>query len=313
MDIVASNWGRNTKYQEFIQDELRIYHGDLDGNGSWEVIETYWDRELKKEVPWRDYRSMGRAFPSILERFGSYAAYGSASVQEIFGDALKHAQSLRANTLESMVFLNRGDHFEARPLPLMAQLTPAFAPVVADFDGDGNEDIFLSQNCFAVDRETGRYDGGRGLWLRGDGQGNFEAVPAAVSGVSIYGEQRGAAVADFDNDGRPDLAVAQHAAPLKLFRNRGARVGLRVRLVGPLGNRNGMGAQLRLKFGERYGASRELHAGSGYWSQDSSTVVLATPAEPSQLWVRWPGGKVTETALPPEARDVSVDWQGEIR
>src|SRR5437762_9558941 len=121
---------------------------------------------------------MGRAFPAILERFGTYAAYGSASVQEIFGDALKLAQSLRANTLESMVFLNRGDHFEARPLPLMAQLTPAFAPVVADFDGDGNEDIFLSQNCFAVDRETGRYDGGRGLWLRGDGQGNFEACSA---------------------------------------------------------------------------------------------------------------------------------------
>ena len=50
-----------------------------------------------------------------------------------------------------MVFLNRGDHFEARPLPLMAQLTPAFAPVVADFDGDGNEDIFLSQNCFGTE------------------------------------------------------------------------------------------------------------------------------------------------------------------
>ena len=313
MDIVASNWGRNTKYQEFIQDDLRLYHGDLDGNGSWEVIETYWDRELKKEVPWRDYRSMSRAFPSILERFSTYSAYGSASVQEIFGDALKLARSLRANTLESMLFLNRGDHFEARPLPLLAQLTPAFAPVVADFDGDGNEDIFLSQNCFAVDRETGRYDGGRGLWLRGDGRGNFEAVPTAVSGLSIYGEQRGAAVADFDNDGRPDLVVAQYAAPLKLFRNQGARAGLGVRLVGPNGNRTGIGAQLRLKFGERYGPTRELHAGSGYWSQDSSTVVLARPAGPSHLWVRWPGGKVTETPLTPGASNVSIDWQGEIR
>src|SRR5204863_3950509 len=87
----------------------------------------------------------------------------------------------------------------------------------------------------------------------------------------------------------------------------------RVRLVGPIGNRNGIGAQLRLKFGERYGASRELHAGSGYWSQDSGTVVLAHPADPSHLWVRWPGGKVTETELTPGAGNVSIDWQGEVR
>jgi hypothetical protein len=313
MDIVASNWGRNTKYEEFIQDELRLYHGDLDGNGTWEVIEAYWDHEMKKEVPWRDYKTMGRAVPSILTRFQTYAAYGSADLQEIFGDALKLAQPLRANTLEPTVFLNKGGYFEARSLPLMAQLAPAFAPVVADFDGDGNEDIFISQNSFAANPETGRYDGGRSLWLRGDGSGNFMSVAAAASGLSVFGEQRGAAVADFDDDGRPDLVVTQHAAAVKLFRNRSARVGLRVRLAGPTGNLNGIGAQLRLKFGQSYGAVRELHAGSGYWSQDSSIVVLAKPAEPSHLWVRWPGGNITESPLPSSAFEVSVDTQGQLR
>jgi hypothetical protein len=196
----AANWGRNT-FIEFIADELRLYHGDLDGNGTWEVIEAYWDREMMKEVPWRAYRLMASAVPSIQARFTTHTSYAVASVQEIFGDVLKRTQSLRANTLESMVFMNRAGRFEARRLPLHAQLTPAFSPVVADFDGDGNEDIFLSQNSFAADRETGRHDGGRSLWLRGDGTGNFVAVLAGESGLAIYGEQRGAATADFDEDG----------------------------------------------------------------------------------------------------------------
>jgi len=313
MDIVASNWGQNTKYQEFARNELRLYHGDLDGNGTWEVLEACWEPALKKVVPWRDFRTMGRAVPSIREKLTTHAAYGSASIEELFGEALKRARLLKVNTLESVVLLNMGPHFEVRPLPWLAQLTPAFAPVVADLDGDGHEDIFLSQNSFATDPESGRLDAGCGLWMRGDGTGSFQAVPAAESGLLIYGEQRGAAAADFDNDGRVDLVVAQHAAPLKLFRNRGARAGLCVRLAGPSGNLNGIGAQVRLKFGERYGAMREVHAGSGYWSQNSSRVVLARPAEPSHLWVRWPGGKITEAVLASGAAEVSIDPPGQLR
>jgi hypothetical protein len=53
-----------------------------------------------------------------------------------------------------MVFLNRGPHFEARELPLEAQVAPVFAINVADVDGDGHEDVFLSQNFFATRPEV---------------------------------------------------------------------------------------------------------------------------------------------------------------
>jgi len=52
-----------------------------------------------------------------------------------------------------MAFLNHGDHFEAIPLPAEAQLAPAFAVLLGDFDGDGAEDVFLSQNFFARNRK----------------------------------------------------------------------------------------------------------------------------------------------------------------
>jgi hypothetical protein len=105
-------------------------------------------------------------------------------------------------------------------------------------------------------------------------------VAGPESGVTVYGEQRGAALADYDGDGRVDLAVTQNGAETKLFRNEGAIPGLRVRLRGPLGNPSGIGAVLRLVFGQRMGPAREIHAGSGYWSQDSVVQVLATPDPP---------------------------------
>jgi hypothetical protein len=63
-------------------------------------------------------------------------------------------------------------------------------------------------------------DAGRGLLLRGRGDGTFDAIPGQKSGIMIYGEQRGCAAADFDGDGRPDLVVTQNGAETKLYRNR---------------------------------------------------------------------------------------------
>jgi enediyne biosynthesis protein E4 len=197
-------------------------------------------------------------------------------------------------------------------LPEEAQFTPAFSVTVADFDGDGHEDLFLSQNFFPNQPEIPRYDAGRGLLLRGDGRGGFTPVPGQSSGIKVYGDQRGAAVADFDQDGRVDLAVTQNGAPTRLFRNQTAKPGLRVRLDGPPGNPMGVGAQVRLLFGPRPGPVREIHAGSGYWSQDSSVMVLATPERPSGIWIRWPGGKITTTTLERELRHAVIDTQGKL-
>ncbi len=217
---------------------------------------------------------------------------------------------LSVNTVESMVFLNRGDRFEAHPLPLEAQLSPVFGLVAADFDGDGNEDVFASQNFFGVDAETSRYDSGLGVWLRGDGHGNFKAVPAAESGVRIYGEGRGAAVCDYDGDGRVDLAVGQNGASTKLYHNERAKPGVRIRLNGPAGNRSGVGAVLQWVTGNKAGPAREIHAGAGYWSQDSAVQVLARPEGAAKLQVRWPGGKTVTVDCPAAAQEIAVDIGG---
>src|ERR1051325_4239512 len=112
-----------------------------------------------------------------------------------------------------MVFLNRGDHLEAVSLPAEAQLAPAFYAGIADFDGDGNEDVFLSQNFYPTAVGLPRYDTGRGLLLKGDGKGGLRPMPGQDSGLLVYGDQRGAAYADYDGDGRLGLAGSPSRGP----------------------------------------------------------------------------------------------------
>jgi len=310
LDIIASNWGRNTKYETHRHHALALYFGDFDQDGRTQMIEAYFDSRRGKMVPWATWDRLGASFLAVRAKFGSFRQYAEASVAEILGEQFKSAKILQAVWLESTLFLNRGDHFEAQPLPWEAQLAPAFAVCAADIDGDGHEDVYLSQNFLGTDARTARYDSGRGLWLRGDGSGGLKPMPATQSGVRIYGEQRGAAVSDFDGDGRLDLVAAQNNGETKLYRNAHARPGLAVRLIGPSANREGIGAALRLIAAGRAGPVKEIHAGSGYWSQDSTRCVLTSTSPLEQLWVRWPGGRTNVVKISAEAREITLDYNG---
>ncbi len=302
MDLVAGNIGRNSVYAEWA--ETRFHFGEVEGQ--WVVVESHPGGKPGQWVPRRDFRTLGRVLGERVTRLGSYRAFGEASVNELLGDALAGMAEARVTRLESMVFLNRGERFEGRALPFSAQLAPVYGIGVADFDGDGREDLFLAQNFSGNDMEAGRQDSGLGLVLLGDGQGGFRAMDPRDSGVRLDGDQRGAAVMDADADGRPDVVVTRNAAPSVLLGNRGGKAGVRIRLKGPPGNLWGIGSVLR--WGR--GPAREIHAGSGYGSQDGAVVVL--PRGEGRLVVRWPGGRETAVEVPADAREIRVGFQGEL-
>ncbi|MST93884.1 MAG: hypothetical protein EXS33_01185 [Pedosphaera sp.] len=305
-DLIAGNWGLNCAWPASEANPARIFYGNFGPGETLDLIEAGTDPATGIVAPLRMLNSLAASMPSLRARFATHQAYSEASVADVIGPPLARAREARASTLASMVFLNRGTNFSALELPLEAQVAPVFSVNVADVDGDGHEDVFLSQNFFATRPEMPRLDAGRGLWLRGDGTGKLRALSGQESGVKIYGEQRGAALADFNEDGRIDLVVTQNGAPTRLFQNVTARPGLRVRLAGPPGNPDGVGAVLRLQSGPRPGPAREIHAGSGYWSQDGAVPVMGGTERPTQIVIRWPGGQITTTEIPAGAREITA-------
>jgi hypothetical protein len=306
LDIIAANWGQNSAYHASQEKPLRLIYGDFAGRGIMDLIETEYDPGTGALTPRHRLDTLAASLPFLGEQFSTHKAYSEAPLTAVLGDHQARGRRVEITTLATTAFLNRGEHFHAVELPRDAQLAPAFAVNVADFDGDGHEDVFLSQNFFATRPETPRLDAGQGLLLRGNGSESLTPLTSRQSGIAVYGEQRGAALADFDQDGRVDLVVAQNAGPTKLFRNTSARPGLRVRLTGPRGNSAGIGAVLRLRFGEHWGAAREIHGGSAYWSQDSAVQILATPEPPTAITVAWPGGSHRTVEIKPGATEVTI-------
>jgi len=303
LDIVATSWGRNSDLRATPARPLYLYNYATERGG--DVLVARRDDRTGHIAPLTSYGRLGLALPASAIRLRTFGTFADASITDVLGPRFNGATRLEATTLDHMLFLNRGDRFEARPLPDDAQLAPALGVVVADFNGDGAEDIVLGQNFFPTEIATPRYDAGSGLVLLGDGRGGLSR--GAV--LDAYGDQRGVAWADFDRDGRLDLAVAQNGSRTRLYRGAGGSPGVRVRLVGGPTNPTVVGGQVRLRYGDRDGPVREVQSATGYWSQNSATQVLGRSGQPTAVWVRWPGGREQVVPLTPGQSEVVVRQQ----
>ena len=216
LDIIAGNWGRNSRYEIHRARPLRIYYGDLDGNGTEDLVEAYFDAAMGKVVPERTLTAMSIGVPGVRELFKTHKAYALASVEEIFGERLRTAKLAEAAWLESTVFLNRGDHFEAQPLPTEAQLAPVNCILVNDYNQDGLPDILLAGNEYETEVMSGQYDASYGLLLLADPNKTFKAVPQSKSGVFLRGDTR--CLRSFIIHGKPMVLAAINNQALQVLR-----------------------------------------------------------------------------------------------
>lgn len=307
LDLAVGNWGWNFGEGRIdpARDTLRITYAEFIPGTLTPLIHA-WDPQHRREVPWRELSALREALPFVAETTQTHEAYGRGGLDGLLGTHAQGTRRVESRWHASTIFFNRGDRFEVRAMPAEAQWAPAFGLTAADFDGDGHQDLFLSQNFFGVDAETSRHDAGLGLLLAGDGQGHFKALSPAASGIVLPGEGRGSAAGDYDLDGRIDLVVTQRAGATALLHNRRARPGwgLRLEQTGP--NPMAIGAVVRAEFGNSSGPAIEIRAGSGWWSQDSSRVLITGATPPTAVHVRWPGGLQQRHLWSPNVREMRL-------
>ncbi|TVR39065.1 MAG: hypothetical protein EA392_07650 [Cryomorphaceae bacterium] len=188
-EYILGNLGRNNKFQPSPESPLYCFAGDFDGNGTLDIVlsKTYQDRL----VPVRGRECSSAQMPFILEAFETYHDFATASLTDILGDEkLQEAVALQADDFTSVLVRQTDNGWEARPLPIAAQIAPIMGMVIDDFDGDGNLDVVLAGNNFVTEVETTPYDSGKGLFLKGNGQGDFEVVYEPQSGIFLPDDVR---------------------------------------------------------------------------------------------------------------------------
>ena len=159
---------------------------------------------------------------------------------------------------------------------------------VHDFDNDGRDDIFVAHGglIHMIPQEHSVF--------RNAGDWKFEDVSLSAGPFfETKSVARGAAFADYDNDGKIDVFIVNLGGPAFLLHNvsPNANHWISVKLVGHKSNRDGIGAQVEVLAG----GSRQQHertAGSGYLSQDDPRVHfgLGSAAKVDKLTVTWPSG-----------------------
>ncbi|MBK8922771.1 MAG: VCBS repeat-containing protein [Saprospirales bacterium] len=216
LDLVAGNFGLNTRLVASATEPLRCYAKDFDGNGSIDPILAYY--EDGRELPLMRQDALIKQIPALKKRLIYAKDYGKASMEDIYPrKTLRSATLLEVFTLASSWWENKGGTFVQHPLPLQAQLAPAYGLEVQDFDGDGNADILLAGNKHGIEVETGRCDAGIGALLLGDGRGGFRWAPAYESGFFAPGEVRDLALLR-GAGGKRSLVVANNNAGAQVFR-----------------------------------------------------------------------------------------------
>jgi hypothetical protein len=191
IDFVVGNHGLNSRFRASETEPVSMYVNDFDQNGSIEHIITRFEDGIAYPLALR--QDLVAQIPSLRKKFLHYRDYKNKKIDDIFTqDQLQGTRILNSYSFETAVWINSGKgSFTKRKLPAKANFFPVYALYVDDFDGDNKLDILIGGNLSRAKPETGTYEGGYGLLLKGDGTGNFESLPANISGISVVGDIRG--------------------------------------------------------------------------------------------------------------------------
>jgi hypothetical protein len=286
-DYIAGNLGLNTPYHARPGQPVAVHAADFDGNGTLDPVLSYFLGGLSVPVATRD--ALAVQVPMMRRRFPKYSDYAAASLEQVLTpEERQNAYQAKSEYLPSSYIENKGNGvFTIRPLPVEAQFAPIFGMLTGDYDHDGHADVLLSGNSFAPEYVAGWYDAGSGLYLRGDGKGNFTAVPASKSGYRVTGDAKGMASL-FTASGQQLICTGQNNSILSTYLVTG-------RQTQPMADVLPMDAWAEITRTDGRKTRKEFYYGSGYLGQSSRRLLLSVDASAIRIYDT--SGKVREESV----------------
>ncbi|UOB18807.1 VCBS repeat-containing protein [Abyssalbus ytuae] len=176
IDIIAGNWGLNTRLKASPSEPIKLYSNDFDNNGSVEPVVTYFYEG--KETTFSSKDELVKQMPFLNKKFLSYADFAKAGITDLFSEEkLKSSYKKEVHELSSCYFENTGNNkFKKHILPFMAQSSTIFDILIDDFNDDHFSDVLIVGNNYEISTQLGRLDALHGLILINDKKGFFKEI-----------------------------------------------------------------------------------------------------------------------------------------
>lgn len=305
-------------------DKRNLLYRNL-GSNKFEQIQLDWLQEAlpSRSANWADYdndgdldlfvaneeanynslfRNQGKGHfekvtkdPVVMDTFSSItASWGDVNNDGFLDLFVGNAGYMKAQN--NQLFLNNGKGaFVLAPIgPIQTDGGCSFGSAFADYDNDGDLDLFVSNGYCTGEIVNFLYKN------RGDGtfERDLSSLPNYKTPCSF-----GTAWSDLNRDGFQDLVMSTCKNDPKdpepsnmLFMNQGnGNNWVEIQLIGGQSNRAAIGAKLRIKSqinGKTVWQMREISAQTGYAGQNSLTAHfgLGKTQQVDELVVEWPSG-----------------------
>lgn len=190
IDIVAGNWGLNSRLKTSSESQIQMIINDFDQNGSLDHVLV--SKKGANSIPWALKNNLVKQIPSLRKQILTYASYQSKSLEELFPEVIRaKSLTLKADILETSAWINEGGKkLTSIALPSDIQASTIYA-IQAIKHSNGMSSLVFGGNQSRIKPEIGSHMGSFGIVLVPDGKDKWKSLLPEQSGLFIPGEIRG--------------------------------------------------------------------------------------------------------------------------
>ncbi|RIA08598.1 VCBS repeat protein [Flavobacteriaceae bacterium MAR_2010_72] len=271
IDYILGNLGENAFFKASNERPIILTLGDFDKDTKNDpIISTYSKDEdgEYRSYPFAPRDLLADQMVLIKNKYRTYQQYSKAQIED-FTSVNSDYETFEVNHLKNTYLENLGNgEFKMHALPIEAQFAPVMGTTIKDFDLDGNLDVLLIGNFYHAEVGYGQYDASIGLYLKGNGKGEFEPVNVSESGFIVDGDARALVQLQTKDEGL--ILASQNNSDLKVYKPVESS-GKTIRIDAKITH-----AIITLKNGKK--RKVEFYRGEGYLSQSSRHITISNDA-----------------------------------